>query len=431
MTNTAIVGAQWGDEGKGKVVDHLADKFAYVIRFQGGHNAGHTVVFNGERYALHVLPSGIFHPGTVNVIANGVVVDPFQLVKEIKGLREKGIEISPANLKISDRAHLIMPYHGIIDRHSDSRPGHRKIGTTGRGIGPTYESKVGRRGFRFCDIMDMGHFHKMVKGELADINQRFPEVGELRAWDADQTTEKLDQALAILRPFVTDAVYMLAEARSENKRLLFEGAQATLLDVDFGTYPYVTSSNSCAAGICAGAGVPPTSIQRVIGIFKAYQTRVGGGPFPTELEGETCDVLRRAGQEFGTTTGRPRRCGWLDLVALRYALTLNGFQSLAMMKLDVLDSLENIKVCVGYRIDGEITKRFPASAASLERCEPIYETLPGWQTPVNGVRRFEDLPAAAREYIAYIEEHTGSSIGFVSVGPDREQSIIRDTQFFH
>ena len=430
MANFAVVGTQWGDEGKGKVVDILASKFDYVVRYQGGHNAGHSVVFKGERFALHVLPSGILNPKTINVIGNGVVVDPFALIKEIEGLAKRGITVSPENLKISDRAHVILPFHGILDRYRDSLSGQRKIGTTGRGIGPAYEWKAGRRGFRFCDIGHPDRLKDFLKMELTTISQLYHQVEELSQQDADTMVGQLLPALNFLHPFVVDSVSLLKEARVENKTLLFEGAQATLLDVDFGTYPYVTSSNSCAVGICAGAGVPPTSVQKVVGIFKAYITRVGEGPFPTELDDHHGEAMRKAGHEFGTTTGRPRRCGWLDLVALKYACNLNGFDTLAMMKLDVLDQFEEIRVCVAYRIGGKQVDAFPASLYDLQRAEPVYETLPGWQQDTGTIRSFEDLPDQAKNYIRFSEQHTGCPIGLISVGPDREQTMIRENRFW-
>ena len=430
MVNVAIAGAQWGDEGKGKVVDILAGHFDYVIRYQGGHNAGHSVVFDGERFALHVLPSGIFHPKTVNLIANGVVVEPFQLVKEIVGMRERGIEVTPQNLRISDRAHLIMPYHGIIDRFREGSGNERKIGTTGRGIGPAYEWKASRRGIRFCDIKHRDYMIGLIENDLTVINRRYGEVPELRDLKAGEMMTHLDEALTVLAPHVVDGVALLAEARAKQATLLFEGAQATLLDVDFGTYPYVTSSNSCATGICAGAGVPPATVDQVIGIFKAYSTRVGEGPFPTELDDAVGEDIRKAGMEFGTTTGRPRRCGWLDLVALKYACRINGYHTLAMMKLDVLDELSELKVCTSYTIDGVETTDFPASLVDLQRATPNYRTFPGWQQSLAQTTDPDALPEAARAYIDFIESYTGCGIGLVSVGPDRVQTIMRDARFF-
>jgi len=426
VTNFAVTGAQWGDEGKGKVVDILARKFDYVVRYQGGHNAGHSVVFNGERFALHVMPSGVFQEETVNVIGNGVVVDPFQLVKEIEGLAGRGIEIGPDNLKLSNRAHMIMPYHGIIDRHREGGSGSKKIGTTGRGIGPAYEWKAARRGLRYCDIFHPERMRESIAAELEFLARHYGNIDELKSWTLDEMMNKLSGALEILRPHVADTVTLLAKARADGASILFEGAQATLLDVDFGTYPFVTSSNSCAVGISAGAGVPPRTVDEVVGIFKAYTTRVGEGPFPTEQDNAVGEAIRKAGFEFGTTTGRPRRCGWLDLVALRYTHLINGYSTLAIMKLDVLDGLDEIQICTGYRLDGEVIEDFPASAIDLARVEAIYETLPGWQTPTTHIRTHGELPEAAREYLSRIEAFVRCPIGLVSVGPDREQTILRD-----
>jgi len=430
LANLAIVGAQWGDEGKGKAVDLLASRFDFVVRFQGGHNAGHSVVFNGERFALHVLPSGVFNPNTVNLIGNGVVVEPLNLIKEIDGLKARGVAVTPDNLKISDRAHLIMPYHGVIDRFRDSRSGGRRIGTTGRGIGPAYEWKAARRGIRFCDLRHLDQLRAFIADELIAIDKRFRDIEELKGWTAESMLDELGPALERLRPFVVDSVSLLAEARRQGRALLFEGAQAVLLDVDFGTYPYVTSSNSCAAGITAGAGVPPSAVDHVIGVAKAYCTRVGEGSFPTELTGEEGEAIRVAGQEFGTTTGRARRCGWLDLVALRYACRINGFDALALMKLDVLDGLEEVKVCVGYELDGARIDSVPASHVDLAAVKPIYRSLPGWMTTTEGARAFEELPERAREYVAFIEEQVGCPVDLIGVGPDRAQTILRSNRFF-
>ena len=430
MSNVAIIGAQWGDEGKGKVVDILARRFDYVVRFQGGHNAGHTVVIDGQKYALHILPSGVFNPDAVNVIANGVVVDPFQLVKEIRGFEEKGVKLTPKNLRVSDRAQVIMPYHGMIDRFRDGVSGPRKIGTTGRGIGPAYEWKAARRGVRFCDIRDREALAELIESEFEVLDRRYKDVAELEGWTAAKMLESMTEVLDILQPYVVDTVALLAEARAQEKSLLFEGAQATLLDLDFGTYPYVTSSNSCAAGITAGAGVPNSTVHNVIGICKAYATRVGEGPFPTELHDATGEELRKAGMEFGTTTGRPRRCGWLDLVALKYAHNINGYDTVAIMKLDVLDGQKELKVCTSYTINGEDTVNFPASARDLAKAQPNYQTLAGWDGSVADVRNYDDLPEAAKSYLAFIEDYVGCPVGLVSVGPDREQTIIRNAELF-
>ncbi|CAM2007427.1 adenylosuccinate synthase [Acanthopleuribacter pedis] len=431
MKNVAVAGAQWGDEGKGKVVDILAQKFDFVIRYQGGHNAGHSVVFGGKRYALHVLPSGVFHPDTVNIVGNGVVVDPFALLKEIEGMAQKGLTISPDRLLISDRAHIILPYHGIIDRWRESGPGKRHIGTTGRGIGPAYEWKASRRGLRFCDARDKDLFRNRIEAEYKAICALYGDLDELKEWPVSRVLEESIAAVDRLLPHVVDSVYVLAEARRQKKRMLFEGAQATLLDVDFGTYPYVTSSNSCVSGITAGAGVPPAAVERTIGICKAYTTRVGKGPFPTELHDDVGGQLRDAGHEYGTTTGRPRRCGWLDLVALKYTHLINEFTTLAIMKLDVMDKLEEVKLCVGYTIDGKETQQFPAALSDLERVKPVYKSFPGWKTPLHEVRRYDALPVEAKRYLEAIQDYIGCPIGLVSVGPDREQTIFHHADYFN
>lgn len=425
-----MAGAQWGDEGKGKVVDLLAKRFDGVIRYQGGPNAGHSVVFGGERFALHVLPSGIFHKGVVNVIANGVVINPAGLVEEIRGLTSRGIEISTEQLKISDRAHAILPYHRILDHYGEAQAAdNKKIGTTGRGIGPAYEWKVGRRGVRFCDLISDDRMRARIEDQVAFVRERYGYIEELADLDAAAVFDEIKPAVDTLRPFICDSVSLIAEMRKAGKSMLFEGAQATLLDIDFGTYPYVTSSNACTLGIPAGAGVPLKTVEASVGICKAYCTRVGHGPFPSELEDETGDALRKAGHEFGTTTGRPRRCGWLDLVALRYVQVLNGFDTFAIMKLDVMDGLETVKLCVGYELDGERIETLPAHTEDLARVQPVYHEMPGWQTSLEDMRSWDELPQAARDYLEFIEQFTECPVGLVSVGPDREQTILRSELF--
>lgn len=426
MANFAISGAQWGDEGKGKIVDVIAPRFDVVIRYQGGPNAGHSVVFNGERFALHVLPSGIFQKHTTNVIANGVVADPQALVREIEGITSRGIQITPDSLKISDRTHLILPYHAIIDQFRDRGEGGPKIGTTGKGIGPAYEWKAARSGLRFCDVLDRPLFLEKLAKEWRNVQKNFAYIEALEAWSFDRLVEELTPSLDILAPFVTDTVVLLAQARAESKKLLFEGAQAALLDIDFGTYPYVTSSNASSLGVSAGAGVPLRTVDEVVGIFKAYTSRVGEGPFPTELDDEDGERIRVAGHEYGTTTGRPRRCGWLDLVALNYTHTLNHFSFLAITKLDILDQFDTIKVAVAYTIDGEETEHFPASCERLQRVKPVYREFPGWKQDISAVQRYQDLPEATKRYLEFIESFVGCPIGIVSVGPDREQTILRE-----
>lgn len=425
VANFAISGAQWGDEGKGKIVDVIAPKFDVVIRYQGGPNAGHSVVFDGDRFALHVLPSGIFQKHTINVIANGVVVDPRALVREIEGITSRGIPITPDSLKISDRAHLILPYHAIIDQFRDHGEHGPKIGTTGKGIGPAYEWKAARSGLRFCDVADRPVFLEKLAKEWRSIQKNFGHIETLKDWSFDRLVEELTPSLDILSPFVTDTVVLLAKARADGKKLLFEGAQAALLDIDFGTYPFVTSSNASSLGVSAGAGVPLRTVDEVVGIFKAYTSRVGEGPFPSELEDRDGERIRVAGHEFGTTTGRPRRCGWLDLVALNYTHTLNQFSTLAITKLDILDQFDTIKVADSYTIDGVQVDHFPASAEKLERAKPHYREFPGWNQDISSVRTYDELPEAAKRYLDFIESFVGCPIGIVSVGPDREQTILR------
>lgn len=425
MANFAITGAQWGDEGKGKIVDVVAPKFDLVIRFQGGPNAGHSVVFNGERFALHVLPSGIFQKHTQNIIGNGVVIDPVALVKEIEGITSRGIPVTADNFKISERAHLILPYHRLIDQFRDKGASGPVIGTTGRGIGPTYEWKAARRGLRFCDLLDRTRFEKKLAEEWAYVERNFSHVDALKELSFEKILAEIGPSLDFLTPFIADTITLIAEARNNNAKLLFEGAQAVLLDIDFGTYPYVTSSNSSALGIHAGAGVPLNTVDNVIGIFKAYTSRVGAGPFPSELENALGEKIRVAGHEFGTTTGRPRRCGWLDLVALKYTHTLSNYSYLAITKLDVLDDFDTIKVAVGYRLHGKEYPTFPAAAEDLQAVEPIYREFPGWKKDLGAVRNYQDLPEEARAYLEFIETYLGCPIGIVSIGPDRDQTIIR------
>ena len=421
--NLAILGAQWGDEGKGKIVDLLTPRFAIVARYQGGHNAGHTVYVQGQKYVLHLIPSGILHDGVMCVIGNGVVVDPDALFAEIEMLRGHGIEVE-SRLRISDKAHLILPYHRELDLLSEARRGDRKIGTTSRGIGPAYEDKIGRRGVRLGDLRDTSSDSPLAQAVRENVAARNRLVGDA-AVDWRTVFDGIRAAWSRLGPLVCDVSLLLAEARAENRSVLFEGAQGTLLDIDHGTYPYVTSSNSTIGGVCTGLGVGPRAIDRVLGVAKAYTTRVGEGPLPTELLGALGDRLRESGQEFGASTGRPRRCGWFDAVALRYAARINGIEALALTKLDVLDDLEEIKIATAYRCRGERLTEFPSDLAQLATCEGEYETLPGWSTPSAGVRRFEDLPGEARDYVARLGTVTGVPIAILSTGSDRDDTIVR------
>ena len=417
-----ILGTQWGDEGKGKIVDLLGEQHEVVARFQGGPNAGHTVKIKGEQFILHHIPSGILHPHTSNIIGNGVVIDPETILLEIEELEEKGFDVVN-RLLVSETAHLIMPYHKIIDKASEALKKDSKIGTTGRGIGPAYSSKIGREGIRPGDLMIEGWENKVH--ENVRINNLFLEkvYGE-KTLDADSVIEILEKFKAKLGPYITDTVYCIQQAHRKGKRILLEGAQGTLLDIDFGSYPYVTSSNTTIGGVATGLGLAPRKIDHAIGILKAYATRVGNGPFPTELSGDFGDNLRELGGEYGATTGRPRRCGWLDCVAAKFAIELNGIDSLCITKLDVLDSIDEIKLCTGYRYKGEMLDCFPIMREKLEQVEPIFETVPGWKKDITGMTSYSDLPKIAKAYLDRISEILGIPISIVSVGPGREQTII-------
>ncbi len=421
-----IIGAQWGDEGKGKVVDLLADRFDIVARYQGGHNAGHSVYVGERAFVLRLLPSGIIHEDSTCVLGNGMVIDPKAFFEEVDQMTTQGISITPERLKVSSRAHLIMPYHRALDHTSEERLGNEKIGTTLRGIGPAYEDKAGRRGIRVADALVPEVLKLRVERNLEEANRIIVLYGQ-QPLRADEILEELSPLVERLRPFVCEASHFLAEARKENKKILLEGAQATLLDVDHGTYPYVTSSNPTAGGAAVGAGIPPHHITGVLGIVRTYATRVGEGPFPTEMldaEEETANLIRQRGNEYGSVTKRPRRCGWFDAVATKYAAELNGFNSVALTKLDVLDALDEVNVCVGYEIEGERVETFPAVSQDLLKIKPIYETLPGWKSETLGVTRIEDLPARAREYVEFLSNSIGVEIGLISTGPERDQTII-------
>jgi adenylosuccinate synthase len=419
--NIAVLGAQWGDEGKGKIVDLLTPGFSIVARYQGGHNAGHTVYANGRKFVLRLLPSGILHPGITCVIGNGLVVDPQALFGEIDELAAAGIDVGD-RLMISDKAHLILPYHRELDLLSEARRGERKIGTTSRGIGPAYEDKIARRGVRVGDLANRSSLADAVEHNVAARNRLIAES----TMDAQQVLADLERAWVRMRPWVADASLFLARAREDGRSIMFEGAQGTLLDIDHGTYPYVTSSNATIGGVCTGLGVPPRAIDRVLGVAKAYTTRVGEGPLPTELTGEMGDRLRESGQEFGAVTGRPRRCGWFDAVAVRYASRINGLDALALTKLDVLVGMPELQVCTAYRCRGKVLTEMPGELSELAACEPVYETLPGWTEPTRGVREYSDLPREARAYVARLEEITGVPAAIVSTGSGREETIFRE-----
>jgi adenylosuccinate synthase len=419
--NIAVLGAQWGDEGKGKIVDLLTPNFSIVARYQGGHNAGHTVYANGRKFVLRLLPSGILHEGITCVIGNGVVVDPQALFAEIDELGQAGIAVG-SRLVVSDKAHLILPYHRELDLFSEARRGERRIGTTSRGIGPAYEDKVARRGVRVGDLANPAALADAIRHSVDARNRLIPES----TMDWRQVLDDLARAWQRMSPWVQDVSLVLDRARREGRAIMFEGAQGTLLDIDHGTYPYVTSSNATIGGVCTGLGVPPRAIDSVLGVAKAYTTRVGEGPLPTELTGALGDRLRESGQEFGAVTGRPRRCGWYDAIAVRYAVRVNGLDALALTKLDVLDGLDELQVCTAYRCRGSVVTEMPGDLSQLSDCEPIYETIPGWTAPTRGARHYEDLPREARAYIARLEEITGVPAAIVSTGSAREDTIFRE-----
>jgi adenylosuccinate synthase len=419
--NLAVLGAQWGDEGKGKIVDLLTPRFDIVARYQGGHNAGHTVYVNGTKFVLRLIPSGMLHAGMTCVIGNGVVVDLQALFAEVDELIRSGIDVGD-RLIVSDKAHLILPYHRDLDLLSEARRGERRIGTTSRGIGPAYEDKIARRGIRVGDLLDPTALEENVRDNVNARNRLVQDS----TMDWKPVLEQLVQHGQRLQPWVRDVSLMLSQAMAAGKSILFEGAQGTLLDVDHGTYPYVTSSNASVGGICTGLGVPPRTISGVLGVVKAYTTRVGEGPLPTELFGEMGDRLRDSGNEYGAVTGRPRRCGWYDAVAVRYGVRINGIDALALTKLDVLDSLERIEVCTAYRCGGRTLSEFPSDLRQLASCEPVYESLPGWTTPTKGVRQYAQLPENAKRYVKRLEEITGVPALIVSTGSERDDTIIRD-----
>ena len=428
MPAVAIVGAQWGDEGKGKVTDYLTAQADVVVRYQGGANAGHTVWIGQERYALHLVPTGILRPGCLAVIGNGTVIDPELLAEELDGLEARGVDLS--GLRISDRAHVVLPVHRLQDRLEEEAR-QQRIGTTGRGIGPAYVDKIARTGLRIADLL-ASDLEERLRVLLNRKRQQLEGAYGIRLDDAPEldaraVAARLTRAIRRLSPAVTDTSAILFQASAQGRRILLEGAQGSLLDVDHGTYPYVTSSSATVGGGLTGSGLGPRAITRVLGVAKAYTTRVGEGPFPTELHGEQGDWLRERGHEFGTTTGRPRRCGWLDLVAVRYAVQVNGLTDLVLTKLDALSGLEELQLCVGYRLGDQVLNRPPARADELAQVEPIYETLPGWSEDLSGCRSFEELPEAAQTYVRRIEAVAGAPVSLISVGPERSQIFLRGT----
>ncbi|MBW2238263.1 MAG: adenylosuccinate synthase [Deltaproteobacteria bacterium] len=428
MSNIVIVGTQWGDEGKGKIVDLLAEYVDLVVRFQGGNNAGHTMVVDGEQFISHLVPSGILQKKAC-LIGNGVVVDPAVLVEELDKLKDKGIDTGPALLKISEKAHVIMPYHKQIDLARERMKGDQKIGTTGRGIGPCYEDKASRRGIRFVELIDVEVFKETVRAVLEEKNFYLEHYLSAEPLDPEPIIDQYQGYAERLAPHVVNISIVMNQAVKAGKQILFEGAQGTHLDIDHGTYPFVTSSNTVSGNACCGAGIGPKEITGVIGIVKAYTTRVGRGPFPTELFDEIGDTLQKKGAEFGATTGRKRRCGWLDTVLLRNAARLNGLTGLVITKLDVLDGLESLKICTGYAYNGETLDDFPANLKILGACKPVFETLPGWPEDISGIRKIGDLPKNARHYLDRIEELLETPIDIVSVGPGRDETIIINHPF--
>ena len=425
-----VIGAQWGDEGKGKVVDLLAERFDVVARYQGGHNAGHSVKVGEKAYALHLIPSGIIHPGKTCVLGNGMVIDPIAFFAEADRLSAQGLRVTPERVKVSARAHLILPYHRALDHTSEERLGNERVGTTLRGIGPAYEDKAGRRGIRVADAADPDLLRSRIERNIEDANLIIRQYRGTTL-DARQVFEEIAPLAERLCPFITDTTAYLNRAVREGRSVLVEGAQATLLDVDHGTYPFVTSSSTTSGGACVGLGLAPQKITGVLGIVRTYTTRVGEGPFPTEMlegEAEIGQMIRERGHEYGVSTGRPRRCGWFDAFATRYAAEINGFDAVALTKLDILDALDEIKVCTGYRLRGRACDSFPAVSQELREVEPVYETLPGWKSSTEGVTELGALPAAARDYIEFISGRIGVPVGLVSTGPERGQTIlVRDS----
>jgi adenylosuccinate synthase len=418
-----IVGAQWGDEGKGKIVDVLSDNFSIVARYAGGHNAGHTVIIQGKKFVLQLVPCGVLRQGCRSVIGNGVVLDPLAFLKEVNMLRQAGVAVD-GNLFVSNRAHVILPYHRMIEMGAENAPGRVKIGTTSRGIGPAYEDKMGRRGLRVADLLDSSLLKTTIENACREKNMIAHALFNSEPLDADSMYREYAEAAQKIAPFVADTATLLNQALNQGESVMFEGAQATMLDIDHGTYPFVTSSSCTAGGAVTGTGVPPNAIQNVIGITKAYCTRVGGGPFPSEVEGAIADQLRARGNEYGAVTGRPRRCGWIDLPLLRYAQMINGVNWWVVTKMDVLDELDEIPVCVGYKINGKKVDSIPALATGFDQVECVYTKMPGWKTSTEGVPGFDRLPKKAQEYLRFLERESGAPIGMVSTGPDREQTMM-------
>ncbi|MTI83529.1 MAG: adenylosuccinate synthase [Firmicutes bacterium] len=424
MSTVVLIGAQWGDEGKGKVTDFLAEKAQMVVRYQGGNNAGHTVVVDDREFKLHLIPSGILYADKSCIIGNGTVIDPKVLLEELKSLQGRGVNTD--NLRISSKAHVIMPYHQSIDAADEESKGNQKIGTTGRGIGPAYMDKSARVGVRMADLVDDEEFPKVLESALAQKNRLLTEYYGVEGFDYKELLQEYQGYARDLRRYVEDVSVLVSGTIEEGKNVLFEGAQGTLLDLDHGTYPFVTSSQPVAASACLGTGIGPTKIDKVIGVAKAYVTRVGEGPFPTELFDETGEFIRKQGHEFGTTTGRPRRCGWFDAVVARYSARINGLDYLAITKLDVLTGIDTLKICTGYKYKGEVLTEFPEGRKVLSACEPNYEEYPGWTEDISAVQKYEDLPDTAKRYIERLSEVSGVPVGIIGVGPKRSQTIIME-----
>jgi adenylosuccinate synthase len=420
-----IVGAQWGDEGKGKIVDVLSENFSVVARYAGGHNAGHTVIINGKKFILQLVPCGVLRAGCRSVIGNGVVLDPIAFLKEVGALRQAGVKVD-GNLFVSNRAHVILPYHRMIELAAENAPGRVKIGTTSRGIGPAYEDKMGRRGLRVADLLDLELLKKHIENAVREKNMIAHALFNTEPLDADKMYVEYADAAGKVAPFVCDTAVLLNQALRGGESILFEGAQGTMLDIDHGTYPFVTSSSATSGGAVIGTGVAPNAIHEVIGITKAYCTRVGEGPFPSEDRGPAGENLRKRGNEYGAVTGRPRRTGWLDLPLLRYSAMINGISWLVVTKLDVLDDLAEIPVCVGYKIDGKATLEAPAQASGYDKIECVYEKFPGWNTSTEGITDYEKLPKAARDYLAFVARESDAKVGMISTGPDRDHTILMD-----
>ncbi|SFI22564.1 Adenylosuccinate synthetase [Tindallia magadiensis] len=424
MSSTAIIGAQWGDEGKGKLIDYLAGHADVVVRAQGGNNAGHTVVVGDKKYTFHLMPSGVLYEGTLNIIGNGVAFDPEGFLQEVETLKNQNVDIS--TIRIDERAHMIFPYHKKIDELEEEARKDQEIGTTRRGIGPCYMDKIQRSGIRVGDLLNIERLETLIYQQVEKKNELLKKIYHAEGFDPQKVFETYCQYSAHLKEYIADTTVLLYDALKNNKKVLFEGAQGTLLDVDLGTYPYVTSSHPTSAGFCTGAGIGPNALDEILGVVKAYSTRVGKGPFPTEQDNETGDAIREKGHEFGSTTGRPRRCGWLDGVILKYAVRVNGLTGITLMLMDVLDQFDEIQICTAYEIEGEETQDFPANLEKLAQCRPVYRKLKGWKTDITGIQDYEDLPQEAKAYVEAVEEITGVPVKMISVGPDRDQTIVRE-----